>query len=275
MATNLNKLINKAKYIKIVPVWFYLALFFILSSFSIGLKQSRLIHTIVIDAGHGGHDPGCQYYGVKEKDVALNIALLLGKRLELLLPDVKIIFTRKTDKFIGLYDRAAIANKLGASLFISLHCNSNKQKDVNGSETYAMGLHKVEESVEVAKKENEVIVLEENYTTRYEGFDPNAPESHIYFSLFQNAYFEQSINLASKIEEHLPKNTNHFSRGVKQAGFLVLWQTKMPSILIELGFLSNKKDKDLLTSNEGANQIAKNLANAIVEYKKSFELGTN
>lgn len=271
----LIKQINISKLGKIVPISFVLMFAFLFASFKTNKILKYDIQTIVIDAGHGGHDPGCQYFGSKEKDITLKIAIELGKRLELALPETKIIYTRKTDKFIGLYDRAAIANRNNANLFISIHCNSNPKPEVNGSETYVMGLHKATGNLDVAKRENEVITLEENYIERYEGFDPNSPESHIYFSMFQNAHIEQSIKLASKIENHLPKNTNLSSRGVKQAGFLVLWQTKMPSVLVEVGFLSNRKDHEMLSSTEGVQSIAKNISNAIVEYKKSLESGSN
>lgn len=271
----LIKQINISKYGKIVPISTVLLFAFIFTGFKTNGITKLNINTIVIDAGHGGHDPGCQYFGSKEKDITLKIALELGKKLEAALPDVKIIYTRKTDKFIGLYDRAAIANRNHADLFISIHCNSNPKSEVSGSETYVMGLHKATGNLDVAKRENEVITLEENYIERYEGFDPNSPESHIYFSMFQNAYIDQSIKLASKIENHLPKNSNLTSRGVKQAGFLVLWQTKMPSVLVEVGFLSNRKDHELLSSTEGIQNIAKNLTNAVLDYKKALEISGN
>jgi N-acetylmuramoyl-L-alanine amidase len=271
----LIKQINISKYGKIVPISTVLLLAFIFTGFKTNVTKKININTIVIDAGHGGQDPGCQYFGSKEKDITLKIALELGKKLEAALPDVKIIYTRKTDKFIGLFDRAAIANRNNADLFISIHCNSNPKSEISGSETYVMGLHKATSNLDVAKRENDVITLEENYIERYEGFDPNSPESHIYFSMFQNAYIEQSIKLASIIENHLPKNSSLNSRGVKQAGFLVLWQTKMPSVLVEVGFLSNRKDHEFLSSTEGIQSIAKNITNAILEYKRTLEISGN
>ncbi|MBC7381966.1 MAG: N-acetylmuramoyl-L-alanine amidase [Bacteroidia bacterium] len=231
----------------------------------------KSISTIVIDAGHGGHDPGCHAAGVKEKEVTLAVALSVGKKIQEQLPDVKIIYTRSADKFVELWERAAIANKNNADLFISIHCNSTKNNTVSGTETFAMGLKKADENLEVAKRENEVILLEDDYIERYEGFDPNSPESHIYFSLFQNAYMDQSIKLASKVEQQISKGINRPGRGVKQAGFVVLWQTKMPSILIEIGFISNKKDREYLSGNKGVDEIATGIANAVSAYKKSYE----
>lgn len=271
MSAKLYKLNYMAKFEKIMPM--LLCIIFILFSFKINPHYKKTIQTIVIDAGHGGHDAGCAYHGAKEKDITLKIALELGKKLEYLSPDLKIIYTRTTDKFIPLYDRALIANKANADLFISIHCNSSKRAEVSGTETYAMGLHKADENVETAKRENDVILMEENYLDKYEGFDPNSPETHIYFSLFQNAFLDQSILLASKIESSLSKKTNTNSRGVKQAGFLVLWKTKMPSVLVEVGFLSNLKDKALLTSSAGVNQISQNIADAVIDYKKVYESG--
>lgn len=231
----------------------------------------KQIKIIVIDAGHGGHDPGCQYGGSQEKTVTLKIALELGKRLSTLLPDVKIVYTRKTDTFVQLWERADMANKAQADLFISIHCNANKNAAVLGTETFAMGLHKADENLDVAKRENEAILLEDNYQEKYEGFDPNSPETHIILSLHQNAYLEKSIDLASRIEKQFGKIDKRPSRGVKQAGFLVLWKTKMPSVLIETGFLSNKSDRVLLTSKDGVDKITLALANSLIDFKKHTE----
>jgi N-acetylmuramoyl-L-alanine amidase len=233
--------------------------------------NKRQIKTIVIDAGHGGHDPGCQYGGAKEKEVTLKIALALGKKISEELSDVKVIFTRKTDEFVTLWDRANIANRNQADLFISIHCNANKNTEVSGTETFAMGLHKAESNLEVSIRENDVILMEKNYEERYEGFDPNSPETHIILSLHQNAYLDKSIDLASRIEKYFVKNKVNTSRGVKQAGFVVLWKTKMPSILIETGFLSNKNDRILLTSDEGVDKITDNIKYSLVDFKQSIE----
>jgi N-acetylmuramoyl-L-alanine amidase len=257
-------------YEKIVPFFLLFILVYIGSAFKpSGLKKT--ISTIVIDAGHGGNDPGSMSNGVKEKDITLSLSLAFGKKLQALLPDVKVIYTRNTDKFIPLWERAGIANKNAADLFISLHCNSHANTAILGTETFAMGLHKAEDNLEVAKRENEVLLLENDYQQRYEGFDPNSPESHIYFSLYQNAYMEQSIKLAAKVEHQISKGINRPSRGVKQAGFVVLWKTGMPSILVESGFISNTKDREYLNSAAGVEEMANAMATAVVEYKKSFE----
>ncbi len=264
------KLINIGKFAKIEN---FMPILVLLISINAALPalNKRQIKTIVIDAGHGGHDPGCQYGGAKEKEVTLKIALELGKKISEELSDVKVIFTRKTDEFVTLWDRANIANRNQADLFISIHCNANKNTEVSGTETFAMGLHKAESNLEVSIRENDVILMEKNYEERYEGFDPNSPETHIILSLHQNAYLDKSIDLASRIEKYFVKNKVNTSRGVKQAGFVVLWKTKMPSILIETGFLSNKNDRILLTSDDGVDKITDNIKYSLVDFKQSIE----
>ncbi len=264
------KLINLGKFAKIEN---FMPILVLLISINAALPalNKRQVKTIVIDAGHGGHDPGCQYGGIKEKEVTLKIALELGKKLSEELSDVKVIFTRKSDEFVTLWDRANIANRNQADLFISIHCNANKNTEVSGTETFAMGLHKAESNLEVSIRENDVILMEKNYEERYEGFDPNSPETHIILSLHQNAYLDKSIDLASRIEKYFVKNKVNTSRGVKQAGFVVLWKTKMPSILIETGFLSNKNDRILLTSSVGVDKITDNITNSLIDFKQSIE----
>lgn len=264
------KLINLGKFARIEN---FMPILVLLISINAALPalNKRQVKTIVIDAGHGGHDPGCQYGGAKEKEVTLKIALELGKKISEELSDVKVIFTRKSDEFVTLWDRANIANKNQADLFISIHCNANKNTAVSGTETFAMGLHKAESNLEVSIRENDVILMEKNYEERYEGFDPNSPETHIILSLHQNAYLDKSIDLASRIEKYFVKNKVNTSRGVKQAGFVVLWKTKMPSILIETGFLSNKNDRILLTSSEGVDKITDNITNSLIDFKQSIE----
>ncbi len=264
------KLINIGKFAKIEN---FMPILVLLISINAALPalNKRQIKTIVIDAGHGGHDPGCQYGGAKEKEVTLKIALALGKKISEELSDVKVIFTRKTDEFVTLWERANIANRNQADLFISIHCNANKNTEVSGTETFAMGLHKAESNLEVSIRENDVILMEKNYEERYEGFDPNSPETHIILSLHQNAYLDKSIDLASRIEKYFVKNKVNTSRGVKQAGFVVLWKTKMPSILIETGFLSNKNDRILLTSDDGVDKITDNIKYSLVDFKQSIE----
>ena len=236
---------------------------------------------VVIDAGHGGHDSGCLGKNVKEKDVALGVALKLGKYIEDHFPDVKVIYTRKTDVFVELHQRAAIANNARADLFICIHCNSacyyNKKKkkdvcneEILGAETWVMGLHMSEANLEVSKRENEVVLLEKDYTKQYDGFDPNSPEANIIFSLYQNTFLDQSLKLASSVQQEL-KAKGRPSRGVKQAGFLVLYKTAMPSILIETGFLSNPAEAKYLDSEKGQQEVAHGIYNAFKSYKSAIE----
>lgn len=228
------------------------------------------IKTIVIDAGHGGHDSGCLGSFAKEKNVTLSVALKIGALLQKNFPDVKIIYTRKTDEFIELYERADIANRNKADLFVSIHCNANRNKSAYGTESWVMGLHKTDANLDVAKRENSVILLENNYAQNYDGFDPNSPESYIMFSLNQNAYLNQSLNVAAKVENEFRK-IGRSSRGVKQAGYLVLWRTTMPSLLIETGFLTNNNEEKFLASIDGQNKIALSVFEAIAKYKSEVE----
>lgn len=229
------------------------------------------VNVVVIDAGHGGKDPGTSGTSTKEKDVALKIALKLGKYIEDSMPGVKVIYTRKTDKFIELDERAKIANKNNADLFICIHANALKGAPAHGTETYVMGLHKDKANFEVAKRENSVILMDQNYQERYEGFDPNSPESYILFTLNQSAYQENSLRFAQKVEEQFKLRVGRPSRGVKQAGFIVLWQTTMPSVLIETGFLSNSKEEAFLASDSGQDLIASGIYRAFKEYKTEIE----
>ncbi|MFM2425455.1 MAG: hypothetical protein RL747_999, partial [Bacteroidota bacterium] len=217
------------------------------------------LNTLVIDAGHGGLDPGCNGNNeIFEKDVTLGVALKLGKILKDSLPGLKVLYTRTTDKTLKLWERPNLANNNRADLFISIHCNANNNRTAAGSETYFMGLHKSEGNLEVAKRENAAITYEADYreNSRYGGFDPESAEGHIIFSLVQNAYMKQSLKLASGIEAHTNKISAIKSRGVKQAGFLVLWQTSMPSVLVETGFLTNPTDRSYLRTAEGQQKIA-------------------
>lgn len=239
------------------------------------VRVSNTVNTLVIDAGHGGLDPGCNGNNeIFEKDVTLGVALKLGKLLKDSMPTLKVLYTRTTDKSLKLWERPNLANDRQADLFISIHCNANPNKAAAGSETYFMGLHKSEGNLEVAKRENSVITYESDYkeNTRYGGFDPDSPEGHIIFSLVQNAFMKQSLKLASGIESHTSKLSPIKTRGVKQAGFLVLWQTSMPSVLVETGFLTNPTDRLSLKSNEGQQKIALGIFKAIRDYKSSLEL---
>lgn len=235
-------------------------------------KKPYKLRKVVIDAGHGGKDTGCLSKSTNEKAITLGIALKLGTYIKDLMPEVQVIYTRDKDFFVELHERAAIANQNGADLFISIHCNSApKAPEVQGTETYVMGLHKSRENLEVAMRENAVIALETNYKTNYDGFDPNDPQGNIIFSLFQNAHIEQSIKFASLLEKQFKNRASRNSRGVKQEGFLVLYKTTMPAVLIETGFLSNKLEEKYLCSDEGQALIASAIYRAFKEYKFSLE----
>ena len=232
-------------------------------------KQFDDKFVVVLDAGHGGHDPGNLGSGYRESDIALKIVLSVGKELEKN-KDIKVIYTRKTDVFLELRERARIANKADADLFVSIHCNSHGSS-ANGTETFVLGLHANKRNFEIAKKENEVIYLEENYEIHYEGFDPNSPESLIGLTLVQEDYLDQSIQLASYIENNFNKRLKRKTRGVKQAGFWVLHNTYMPSVLIETGFLSYKKEGAYLNSSKGQTQMSTAIKDAILSYKKNLD----
>ena len=241
------------------------------------------IKTVCIDAGHGGKDPGC--LGIttsKEKDIALGIALKLGKYIQEKTPDVKVIYTRSTDVFIELDERAAIANKNKADLFICIHCNTacaidkkTKKKNCNeeifGTETYVMGLHKTNANLNVAKRENEAILLEKNYSKRYDGFDPNSETGYILLTMQQNAYLKQSLNFATKVQKQVKEKAGRIDKGVQQAGFLVLWRTSMPSVLIETEFLSNTTSENFAVSEKGQDYIARGIFSAFRQYKDEVE----
>ncbi len=233
-------------------------------------KASR-VTTVVIDAGHGGKDPGAIGKNSKEKNIALAVALKTGKYIEENLPDVKVIYTRSTDRFVELYKRAQIANKANADFFISIHCNANQNSRAYGTETYAMGLHKSNANLNVAMKENAAITFEEDSENAYEGFDANSPESYIRFTLFQNIFLDQSLDLANKIEKQFKERVGRKSRGVHQAGFLVLWRTAMPGVLVELGFLSNPTEEKFLLSEKGQVYMASAIYRAFKAYKLEFE----
>ena len=238
-----------------------------------GANNNFSIKTVVIDAGHGGKDPGASGPGkTNEKDVALKVALQLGDLITKNFPDVNVIYTRKTDVFIELHERAEIANKAKADLFIAIHCNSSPNPEFYGTSTYVLGLHRTEANLEVAKRENSVILLEEDRDKNYE-FDPNSPEGHIIMSMKQNAFLDQSIAFASKAENQFENGARRKSLGVKQAGFYVLYKTTMPSLLAEIGFVSNPEEERYLVSAKGQEQIANSLLNAFKDYKAEMEGG--
>jgi N-acetylmuramoyl-L-alanine amidase len=235
-------------------------------------QKNFKVRTVVIDAGHGGKDPGTiGKKNTKEKDVVLKIALKTGKYIEENLAGVKVLYTRKTDKYIEFQDRADLANKNKADLFISIHANSIVGANAYGTETFVMGLHKDKSNFDVAKRENSVILMDENYKEKYEGFDPSSPESYILFSLNQSAYQENSLRFAQMVETQFKTKVGRSSRGVKQAGFLVLWMTTTPSVLIETGFLSNDKEEVFLASDAGQDLIASGIYRAFKEYKAEIE----
>ena len=229
------------------------------------------LNVVVIDPGHGGKDPGAIGKTAKEKDIVLSVALKLGNLIKKNYPNVKVIYTRDKDVFVELGERANIANRNNADLFISIHVNSvDGNTTSHGTETFVMGLHKNEANLAVAKRENSVILQEDNYSSKYDGFDPNDPESNIIFSLFQNAYSDQSLLLAASIENEF-STLKRYDRGVKQAGFLVLWKTAMPSILTELGFISNPEEEQYLKSDAGQNELAISIYNAFAKYKSQYD----
>lgn len=250
---------------------FSLLIFLFFIVFSHNAQSQTTLKKIVIDAGHGGKDPGASGKYSKEKDVVLNIALKTGQILKKKYPEVEIIYTRKTDIFIPLKERAEIANKNKADLFLSIHCNSNKSSQPHGSETYVMGLHKSAANLDVAKKENSAILFEDDYQQQYDGFDPTSEESHIIFNFFQNSFSTHNLDLASKMQTEFTVSTPLKNRGVKQAGFWVLYKTTMPGVLIEAGFLSNVNDEKFLNSKAGQLKLSQAIAKAVGDYKESHD----
>ncbi|MDR2936818.1 MAG: N-acetylmuramoyl-L-alanine amidase [Rikenellaceae bacterium] len=234
--------------------------------------QDAQVRTIVIDPGHGGSDAGAARSGVLEKDINLKVALLLGDMITENLPDVQVVYTRKTDVFVPLDERGNIANKVGADLFLSIHVNSTRASTTNasGTETYIMGTAKNDANLEVAMRENNAITYEEDYSAKYEGYDPSSAESFIIFSLMQYAYAEQSMDFATTVQRHFAASALP-DRGAKQAGYLVLWRTAMPAVLTELGFVNNDDDRRLLSSEAGQRKVAAALFNAFSEYKAKVE----
>jgi N-acetylmuramoyl-L-alanine amidase len=236
-------------------------------------KESLKI--VVIDPGHGGIDYGASIGEIREKDIVLEIALQTGKLLQEAYPELQVLYTRKTDVFVPLHHRAEMANKNNADLFISIHANTVGVESVNGTETYVLGLPPNENNLEIAKMENAVILLEDDYNKRYEGFNPKEPESNSVFEQKQDEFRQQSIDFALEVQKQLKDHAHRTDRSVKQAGFLVLRKTTMPGILIETGFLSHKKDREYLLSQAGKFQIAESIIRAFSIYKLDVQAKSN
>jgi N-acetylmuramoyl-L-alanine amidase len=236
-------------------------------------QRGEKISTVVIDPGHGGRDSGALGAISKEKDINLTVALLVGDYIKKNCPDVNVVFTRERDVFVDLDERANIANRNNADVFISIHCNSTESKAASavGAETYVLGEHKNAANLAVAKKENASILYEEDADEKYGNFDLNSPEAYIALSLFQKEYLNQSIQLAANIQEQFTKRVGRKDRGVQQAGFLVLWKTAMPSVLIELGFISNAAEERFLASEDGQTYMASAIYRAFRDFKTSYE----
>ncbi|MDR0394514.1 MAG: N-acetylmuramoyl-L-alanine amidase [Tannerella sp.] len=244
----------------------YIAIVLILSLLEL---QAQKKFTVVIDPGHGGKDPGCVGSISKEKTINLSVALKLGTLIEKNHPDAQVVYTRRTDVFIPLDERANMANKHKADLFISIHANSVKRGSASGTETYTLGLANSSENLDVAMRENSVILMEDDYLRKYEGFDPKSTESYIIFELIQNKHMEQSVSLASEIQKSFV-NSKRGNRGVRQAGLLVLRKTGMPSVLIELGFISNRAEERFMASNEGQKTLAQSIYKAFDRFKNDY-----
>ena len=241
--------------------------------FQIGYSQTGLgINTVVIDPGHGGKDPGAiSPNNNYEKTVVLKVSLLLGEMIQKNFPEVKVIYTRNDDRFIGLAKRAKIANDIGADLFISIHANAIEIPSANGFETWVLGLYKSQAALEVAKFENSAILMEENNEQTYSEFDPNDPDAYIALSMRQNAFLDQSLILANAIQKDSKLKLGLRNRGVKQAGFMVLYRATMPAVLVELGFLSNPRDEKLLISKSGQIKLANHLFEGFKNYKNKYD----
>ncbi len=255
----------------VVNISFFAFLFLILTSFNSFEQDKYQLKTIVIDAGHGGKDPGAKGKVSWEKDIALSISLELGRILNENMPEIKVVYTRKNDTFLSLFKRSEIANKANADLFLSIHCDAFHNSSVNGATSYLMGLSKSSANMNVAKRENSVIFMEENYEEIYQNFDPNSSESIMLLSLTQKAKIDNSTILANLIQDQFKNRVGMKSRGVKQAPFQVLWNTTMPSVLIETGFMTNSADEKKLNNKKYQVYIASAIFRAIRDYKNFLE----
>lgn len=248
-----------------------LGVFIAFSTTSLSAQNGKF--TLVIDPGHGGKDPGALGSSSKEKDIVLSVALKLGALIESNHPDVDVLYTRNKDLFVPLNQRASIANKAHANLFISIHCNAldRRRTSPQGVETFVLGLHRSKDNLDVAKAENSVIMYEEDYSVKYEGFNPNEPESYIIFEFMANEFLDLSVYFASLVQNQLVTNSKRVNRNVRQAGFLVLREVAMPSILVELGYISNKQEEAYLKSTSGQTSLARSIYNGFRDYKKEFD----
>lgn len=248
---------------------------FIISSLAFfgaeGQQKNGSIKTVVIDAGHGGKDPGTIVGKAREKNIVLDIALKLGSLIKQNQKNIKVVYIRDGDYFVPLMDRAQIANRANADLFISIHANYCGSPEIYGTETYVLGLHRTEDNLNVAKRENSVILQEEDHSTRYEGFNPNLSESYIMFELIQNAYLDQSLRFATILQSNFKEVAQRHDRDVRQAGFLVLRETAMPSVLIETGYLSNKKENSFLLTDEGRAEISHSIYGSLLNYLNKLD----
>jgi len=271
-----SKLIKLYYIILTNAIWVFL---FVIMSCMSALLEAQVtadnkLQTIVIDPGHGGKDPGTmgtKRYSVYEKHVALSVALKLGKYISEAFPDIRVVYTRKEDVFLELNERTDLANDLDADLFISIHCDGFTNSDASGASVFVMGISKLKANLDVAMRENSAIYMEDNYKQKYGGFDPKTPESYIVFSLMQNTYLEQSLQFAEEVEREFATKANRKSRGVKQAPFYVISRTKMPSVLIECGFLTNPQEEDFLHSLNGQDYLASAIFRAFRSYKEAVE----
>lgn len=257
--------------------FFFKFLCLLMALLSTGFHQPRemkkcKIKKIILDAGHGGEDSGAVGKFSKEKDIALQVTLALGNLIKKHMKDVQVIYTRQQDKFITIYQRSKMANKNNPDLFISIHCNaSNQNKNSHGVEIYTMGLEKSKQSLNVAKRENSVILLEDNFENNYQGVNPYSPESHILFSLYQNVYSEHSLKLAECIQIGFSKHTKLKRRGIKQDTFIVLWKTIAPSVVVEIGFITNPEEEKYLNTEKGQHEIVTSIFEGIRKYKADIE----
>lgn len=262
---------SRLKFKKQSILFFLVMILSVMSFCDIQAQQGKKISTVVIDAGHGGKDPGAIGKKVKEKDITLKIAKMTGDYIKQNCPDVNVIYTRNSDVAVSLLRRAQIANQNNADLFISIHCNANASSQPHGVETFVMGEHRNAANLEVAKLENASILYEDNAEQDYDNFNPNSPEAYIMLNFFQSEYKNASLEFAEHIQNQLVKRVGRKDRGVQQAGFLVLYKTTMPSVLVEIGFISNPAEENFMASNDGQTYIASALFRAFRDYKNEYE----